>query len=127
MKCNVRCFALPRNANLIDIVRYVSPRRRAQRTLELLGLGCSERFPWQHDRANPPDEVVRTRAKVLVTNDIREWDYGNYEGLTSAQIREQRELESGEGAVWNIWRDGCPGGEYGSDPWMQKRGMKGIY
>jgi probable phosphoglycerate mutase len=44
-----------------------------------------------------------------VTDEIREWDYGDYEGLTSAQIREQRK-ENGEGA-WDIWRDGCPGGE----------------
>jgi len=41
---------------------------------------------------------------------IREWDYGNYEGLTSQTIREQRNAK-GEGE-WDIWRDGCPGGEY---------------
>lgn len=45
-----------------------------------------------------------------VTEAIREWDYGDYEGLTSKQIRERRE-EKGEGK-WDIWRDGCPGGEY---------------
>lgn len=89
--------------------RYVSPRRRAQRTLELLGLCCAEKFPWQDERTHP-DEEIRTNAKVQVTDDIREWDYGNYEGLTSAQVREQRK-KSGE-AVWDIWRDGCPGGEY---------------
>jgi probable phosphoglycerate mutase len=42
--------------------------------------------------------------------DIREWDYGDYEGLTSAQIREQRARETGNGH-WDIWKDGCPGGE----------------
>ena len=41
---------------------------------------------------------------------MREWDYGDYEGITSATIREQRK-EKGE-AEWDIWRDGCPGGEY---------------
>lgn len=45
-----------------------------------------------------------------VTEGVREWDYGDYEGLTSKQIRAERE-EKGEGA-WNIWTDGCPGGEY---------------
>lgn len=40
---------------------------------------------------------------------VREWDYGDYEGLTSQQIRTQR-AERGEGP-WDIWRDGCPGGE----------------
>jgi broad specificity phosphatase PhoE len=52
---------------------------------------------------------VRCEAKIEVREDIREWDYGDYEGLTSKTIREQRE-KSGEGS-WDIWRDGCPGGE----------------
>lgn len=40
---------------------------------------------------------------------MREWDYGDYEGLTSKQIKEMRK-ENGE-EPWDIWRDGCPGGE----------------
>jgi probable phosphoglycerate mutase len=40
---------------------------------------------------------------------VREWDYGDYEGITSATIREERK-KKGE-AEWDIWRDGCPGGE----------------
>jgi broad specificity phosphatase PhoE len=39
-----------------------------------------------------------------VTDDLREWDYGEYEGITTPQIRERR-------PGWNLWRDGCPGGE----------------
>ena len=35
---------------------------------------------------------------------LMEWDYGEYEGLTSKQIRERR-------PGWVLWRDGCPGGE----------------
>ena len=50
---------------------------------------------------------------MQITEDIREWDYGDYEGLTSAQIKEQRE-KAGE-KVWDIWRDGCPGGESPAD------------
>jgi probable phosphoglycerate mutase len=53
---------------------------------------------------------VRTNAKVQITQDIREWDYGDYEGVTSPQIKEQRQ-KAGLGS-WDIWRDGCPGGEY---------------
>ena len=49
-------------------------------------------------------------AEVQITEDIREWDYGAYEGLTSATIRKQR-AEKGEGS-WDIWQDGCPDGEY---------------
>lgn len=86
----------------------MSPRRRAQRTLELLDIGCREKLPWQ-ERREHTEESIRTEAKVEITEDIREWDYGEYEGITSAQIREMREKE-GKGP-WDIWRDGCPGGE----------------
>ncbi|KAL8626136.1 hypothetical protein Q9189_008181 [Teloschistes chrysophthalmus] len=87
---------------------YVSPRNRAQRTLELLNLGCRDKLPWQEQQQTKPLDI-RTDAKVQIDEDIREWDYGDYEGLTSATIREQRG-KTGEGA-WDIWRDGCPGGE----------------
>jgi probable phosphoglycerate mutase len=36
--------------------------------------------------------------------DLVEWHYGDYEGITTAEIREQR-------PGWDLWRDGCPGGE----------------
>lgn len=88
-------------------VSYVSPRHRAQRTLELLDIGCREKLPWQDSRNQALD--VRTNAKVQVTEDIREWDYGEYEGITSEEIAEKRK-EQGL-STWDIWRDGCPGGE----------------
>jgi broad specificity phosphatase PhoE len=66
-----------------DFARVLSsPLSRALETCELAGLG---------DRAE--------RSGALL-----EWDYGDYEGLTSPQIREQR-------PGWVLWRDGCPGGE----------------
>jgi broad specificity phosphatase PhoE len=43
-----------------------------------------------------------------VTDDLVEWDYGEYEGITTAEIRERR-------PGWNLWRDGCPGGETAAD------------
>jgi probable phosphoglycerate mutase len=64
----------------------VSPLRRARETCELAGLAA---------RAQP-------RAELL------EWDYGDYEGLTTAQIQERR-------PAWSLWRDGCPGGESAAD------------
>jgi broad specificity phosphatase PhoE len=63
-----------------------SPLRRARETCELAGFG--------------------DRAQVM--EDLCEWDYGEYEGLTTAQIREQR-------PDWSLWRDGCPGGEQPSE------------
>ncbi len=41
--------------------------------------------------------------------DLMEWDYGDDEGLTTPQIREQR------GAGWLLWRDGAAGGEVADD------------
>jgi broad specificity phosphatase PhoE len=59
-----------------------SPLSRAVETCALAGLG---------------DGAERTDA-------LLEWDYGEYEGLTTPQIRERR-------PGWVLWRDGCPGGE----------------
>lgn len=88
---------------------YVSPRKRAQRTLELLGLGCKQPIPWEQHGDVEDGNVEGMSAKIEVTNQIREWDYGDYEGVTSKDIAKQRE-ERGQGP-WDIWRDGCPGGE----------------
>jgi probable phosphoglycerate mutase len=44
----------------------------------------------------------------VLREELMEWDYGRYEGLTSAQIDE---LAPG----WSLWRDGCPGGESAAD------------
>jgi probable phosphoglycerate mutase len=64
----------------------VSPRQRARETCALAG--CAHR----------PD------APAVVDEDLAEWDYGEYEGITSAQIRART-------PDWSLWRDGCPGGE----------------
>jgi probable phosphoglycerate mutase len=59
-----------------------SPLLRARETCALAGFGEAATFD----------------------DDLREWDYGDYEGLTTPQIRAER-------PDWNLWRDGCPGGE----------------
>ncbi|KAK8070807.1 phosphoglycerate mutase [Apiospora hydei] len=90
---------------------YVSPRTRAQRTFELLNLGIKDPLPWKAHGVTPEKiEGNACEARVEITPDIREWDYGDYEGVTSAQIRDRREKE-GLGRNWDIWADGCPGGE----------------
>jgi broad specificity phosphatase PhoE len=63
-----------------------SPLRRAADTCRLAGFA---------DRA----EVVP---------DLVEWNYGDYEGCRTAEIREQR-------PDWDLFRDGCPGGENPDD------------
>jgi broad specificity phosphatase PhoE len=59
-----------------------SPLARARRTCELAGF---------HERA-------------VVDQDLTEWDYGEYDGLTSVEIRRKN-------PGWQLFRDGCPGGE----------------
>ncbi|KOS21859.1 Sedoheptulose 1 [Escovopsis weberi] len=92
---------------------YVSPRKRAQRTFELLNLGCPDALPWQAHGSCPAGGLP-CGARVEVTEDIREWDYGDYEGITSPEIRRIR-AEQGFQGTWDIWRDGCPGGESPQD------------
>lgn len=72
---------------------FVSPRKRAKTTFELLSLS---------------DDLNK---KAVYTEDIAEWNYGDYEGLDKHQIRSLRE-QRGLDAVWNIWSDGREGGEY---------------
>jgi broad specificity phosphatase PhoE len=49
---------------------------------------------------------------ITVTEDIAEWDYGKYEGLVVAQIKERRRKQGLDvGSSFSIWRDGCEGGE----------------
>jgi probable phosphoglycerate mutase len=48
------------------------------------------------------------RAPARVRDDLSEWDYGAYEGRTTAEIRTER-------PAWSLWTDGAPGGERADD------------
>ena len=61
---------------------FTSPLRRAVRTCELAGFA----------------------AVATVDPDLVEWNYGEYEGRRTAEIRLER-------PDWQLFRDGCPGGE----------------
>lgn len=61
---------------------FTSPLQRAYRTCELAGFG----------------------SLAEIDRDLVEWDYGEYEGRTSAQIQTAR-------PNWDLFRDGCPKGE----------------
>lgn len=75
---------------------FCSPRRRAVVTLDLLLGGDAK-------------EKLRAENKLSLTEDIAEWDYGNYEGKTPSEIKAQRDERGLPG--WNIWVEGCEGGE----------------
>ena len=61
---------------------FTSPLKRASRTCELAGFG----------------------GVAEVDGDLGEWDYGQYEGRTTPDIHKER-------PDWELFRDGCPGGE----------------
>jgi probable phosphoglycerate mutase len=61
---------------------FTSPLQRAMRTCELAGF----------------------KSAAEVDKDLVEWNYGDYEGKRTAEIRVER-------PGWQIFRDGCPGGE----------------
>jgi probable phosphoglycerate mutase len=65
---------------------FVSPLLRTRQTCELAGFG---------ERAEPLDDLL-------------EWNYGDYEGRRTAEIRRER-------PDWELFRDGCPGGESPAD------------
>jgi broad specificity phosphatase PhoE len=59
-------------------------------------------------RARETCVLAGFEAVAEYRDDLLEMDYGRYEGLTTPQIREQR-------PDWDLWRDGCPGGEVPAD------------
>ncbi len=65
---------------------WSSPSQRARNTCELSGFG----------------------AGAIVKDDLAEWDYGAYEGITTKEIQASR-------PGWQLFRDGCPKGEAAGD------------
>jgi probable phosphoglycerate mutase len=59
-------------------------------------------------RARETCEIAGFASQAQIDDDLREWGYGDYEGLTTPEIRS-------ENPDWSLWRDGCPGGEQPSE------------
>ena len=86
-----------------DLPLTARGERNARRLGERLrGLSFSKVFTSPLQRAARTCELAGFAAEV--DRDLVEWNYGEYEGQTSAQIREKR-------PDWELFRDGCPGGE----------------
>jgi probable phosphoglycerate mutase len=73
---------------------FTSPAQRAVRTAELAGLGAPG-VPGSFGGPEPKQDP-----------DLWEWDYGGYEGMTTADIRRER-------PGWYLWRDGVLPGDAG--------------
>lgn len=65
---------------------WSSPSQRASKTCALAGFGDAR----------------------VIKDDLAEWDYGTYEGITTKAILAER-------PGWQLFRDGCPGGESAAD------------
>lgn len=87
-------YQLVKPAHLKRVI--TSPRTRAQQTVKLL--------------LQDVDDVTKSNIPIDIEEDIREWEYGDYEGLLTEQIKELRGSR-GLSTDWNIWRDGCENGE----------------
>nr|WP_234043718.1 histidine phosphatase family protein [Cerasicoccus arenae] len=55
-------------------------------------------------RAHETCEIATGSERITLLDDLMEWDYGDYEGLTTKEIQASR-------PDWNIFNDGSPGGE----------------
>lgn len=55
-------------------------------------------------RARRTAELAMPNARIELDDDLMEWDFGAYDGRTTADIRAER-------PGWRLFRDGCPGGE----------------
>lgn len=101
--------------------RYCSPREATVRTVQLLRLGMhNHQHFFNRDsglKSSTPSLLKSDMADpyVQITKALQEWDYGEYEGLTDEnihEVRKQKGLDVGGKHTWNIWKEGCPGGEY---------------
>ena len=70
----------------------------------LRGVSFSRVFTSPLQRARRTAELAALNRVAEIEPDLAEWDYGDYEGRSAAEIRKGR-------PGWNVFRDGCPNGE----------------
>ncbi len=93
------------HTGLTDLPLTERGERNARRLGErLAGLTFAKVFSSPLERALRTCELAGFGGVAVVDPDLVEWDYGEYEGITTAEIRKKR-------PDWQLFRDGCPGGE----------------
>jgi broad specificity phosphatase PhoE len=97
------------HTGLTDLSLTPAGERNAERLgSRFRGLAFSEVWTSPLQRARKTAQLAGFAAVATIDADLVEWNYGDYEGLRSAEIHVDR-------PQWNIFRDGCPGGESPSD------------
>jgi probable phosphoglycerate mutase len=93
------------HTSLTDIPLTVPGEAQARRLA-----GCLARIAFAQVRCSPARRALQTCAlaglgtQPHIDPELAEWDYGDYEGQRSNDIRRER-------PAWSVWRDGCPNGE----------------
>jgi broad specificity phosphatase PhoE len=98
-----------RHTGRTDVPLTDAGRRQAERLEDALGEWTTPRVMTSPlGRARDTCRLAGFGDRAELSEALLEWDYGEYEGLTTQQIRERR-------PGWDLWRDGCPGGENAAD------------
>jgi broad specificity phosphatase PhoE len=93
------------HTGLTDLPLTERGERTARRLGERLkGLTFAAVLTSPLQRATRTCELAGFKSVAEVDKDLVEWDYGQYEGRRTAEIRTER-------PDWELFRDGCPGGE----------------
>jgi broad specificity phosphatase PhoE len=110
-----------RHTGRTDVPLLDEGRRQA----ELIGNRLRS-FSFVEVRTSPLRRARETCAaagfadRAAIDDDLMEWDYGEYEGHRTVEIREER-------PGWNLFTDGCPGGETFADVAARADGVVGLF
>lgn len=98
-----------RHTGRSDIPLTASGEAAARKLAErLTGLTFSAVWSSPSERARKTCALAGFGSGAVIKDDLAEWDYGAYEGITTKAILADR-------PGWQLFRDGCPKGEFAAD------------
>jgi broad specificity phosphatase PhoE len=94
-----------RHTSHTNVALTAEGRAQAKRLASLFdGRSIAEVRTSPLDRASETCALLGLAQRAIIDDDLREWDYGDDEGVTTDEIRVSR-------PGWTVWRDGPLGGE----------------